>query len=228
MSKRAFKRVYIKKHYLQQSGTVLAATAGGVSTKLNGNLLVPTPIISLLLFNTQISDLAGTILARLTDPSHTLEEQEINQTTIVYDSLDALADQVEFLANQANPGNVAVIEGDITFIGFQVKTPSARQEQIFEVIATAHQQATITYPIPDVNKRGNIFICAYTNTPADANSWSPPVMTIESKVTLTGLTADKRGYFKKAIIPAQGRNPIVNVNSAEINWDSDIISALIP
>lgn len=228
MAKRAYKKVYIRKHFLEQSGTVLASTAGGISSALNGNLLVVTPVIPLLTFNAQITDLANTIIARVTDPSPSLEQDEISQSTIVYDSLDALADQVEMLANASDPGNVAAIESLILGIGFQVKSPHAKQEQTFAVIATDHGSATLTQHLPAKKKTRAIYAWIYTLTPSDANSWSTPVFTVESKVTLTGLTPDKRGYFKGAVLLPLGVNPVIDINDEQINWDPTIISGLIP
>ena len=95
------------------------------------------------------------------------------------------------------------------------------------MIHTEHASVTLTNALPAIKTLNSIFVWSYTTTPVNPASWSAPLYTVESKVTLTGLTPETRGYFRQAIILPQGRNPILDVAESQIVWGPDIISAFI-
>jgi hypothetical protein len=179
--------------------------------------------LTLTIFGAQISDVNAALLTRQSNKAKSITTDENNKVGALNHSADTLVNQIENIANQKYPGNIAAITEVYNRFGLVPAEHGKGKKHVFRFKEKGVGYAVIETPSA---KKGAIYHLRWS---IDQKTWIILKSKNKSIVKVNNLPHDTRVYFQFDVSypAARGKVPEVDANAADFAW-SDTISDLIP
>jgi len=182
-----------------------------------------TGALTLTIFGTQINDVNTVLLTHQTNKAKSITTDQSNKLDTLIHSTDTLVNQIENIANQKYPGNIAAITEVFNRFGLVPNEHGKGKKHVFRF-----KEKGVGYAVIETPSAGRSAIY-HIRWSTDQKNWIILKSKSKSIVKVNNLPHDVRVYFQFDIsyVAGRGKVPEVDANLADFAW-SDTISDLIP